>query len=236
MKQQHTFYLRKSSKQFAEVSCSNQNYFFVLVTIQQQNKSQSGVSFLRGSGRHVVAWRTRCGPRSAEKTATAPSVASPRADGSRDGTGAASRRQKPSQCHHSERRPRRQKNAGAEYFELSSDEEVAPARGMRPAPLWEPRPQERVQRHIAEQIIETFVPVPIIDVSVPQSVDQPVDVLKIIDISSPVEQVIDVPTIIRTTSRSVPCSVRRSWRNSWWKCQQSLVCRLSSRWCLRESA
>ena len=56
-----------------------------------------------------------------------------------------------------------------------------------------PWPQQRVQRHTVEQIIGTLVPVQILDVSVPQSVDQLVDVPKIIDTPSPVEQVIDVP-------------------------------------------
>ena len=60
---------------------------------------------------------------------------------------AAPRRQKPASAITVNDASRGQKNADAEYFELSSDEEVASARGMRPAPLWEPRPQERVQRH-----------------------------------------------------------------------------------------
>ena len=63
-----------------------------------------------------------------------------------------------------------------------------------------PGPQERVQRHTVEPILETFVPVPFLDVLVPQTVDQLVDVLKILDISSPVEQVIDVPSIISLDS------------------------------------
>ena len=40
-----------------------------------------------------------------------------------------------------------------------------------------------------------FVPVPMPDVPVPQTVDQLMEVLKILDISSPVEQVTDVPEI-----------------------------------------
>ena len=52
-----------------------------------------------------------------------------------------------------------------------------------------------VQRHTVEQIIETFVPVQILDGPVPPSVGQLVNVLKIIDVSA--------------------------LRNSWWKCQQS---------------
>ena len=77
------------------------------------------------------------------------------------------------------------------------------AGGMRPAPLWEPPPQERVQRHTAEQMIESFVPVPILDLDapVPQMVDQLVGVLKVFDQSLP-EQVIEVPKI--TLQEGVP--------------------------------
>ena len=69
--------------------------------------------------------------------------------------------------------------------------------GLRPTGLVEPRgPQERIQRHTAEQMIESFVPVPMLDLDapVPQMVDQLVDVLKLFDNSVP-EQVIDVPKI-----------------------------------------
>ena len=116
---------------------------------------------------------------------------------------AAPRRQKPASAITVNDAPRGQKNADAEYFELSSDEEVASARGMRPAPLWEPRPQERVQRHTAEQMIESFVPVPILDLDapVPQMVEQLVGVLKVFDQSLP-EQVIEVPKI--TLQAGVP--------------------------------
>ena len=64
---------------------------------------------------------------------------------------AASRRQKPAAFTVNDA-PRGDKNAGAEYFEVSSDEKVAPARGLRPAPLGEPQPQDRVQRHTVEQL------------------------------------------------------------------------------------
>ena len=81
---------------------------------------------------------------------------------------------------------------------------------MRPAPLGEPRPQERVQRHTVKQIMETFVPVQILDDPVPLMVDQLVDILKITDVSSSVVQVVDVPKIIsqdpRAPSRSARCS------------------------------
>ena len=41
----------------------------------------------------------------------------------------------------------------------TTDSTTTELSGTRPAPLEEPRPQERVQRHTVEQIIETFVPV-----------------------------------------------------------------------------
>ena len=80
---------------------------------------------------------------------------------------------------------------------------------LRPASVAEP-PGPQV-----EPILETFVPVPSLDVPVPQSVDQPVDVLKIFDISVP-EQVIDVLKII--SQENIP--QRRGWWNSWWMCQR----------------
>ena len=67
-------------------------------------------------------------------------------------------------------------------------------------PVWVSRwcPQARVQQHTVEQMIESFVPVPILDLDalVPQTVVQFVRVLQILDMSTPVEQVIDVPNII----------------------------------------
>ena len=93
--------------------------------------------------------------------------------------------------------PRGQKNTDAEYFEPSSDEEVASAREMRPAPLGEPQPQERVQRHTVEQMTESSVPVPMLDLDspVPQLVDQLVVVLQGLDMFTPVGQGIEVPKI-----------------------------------------
>ena len=68
----------------------------------------------------------------------------------------------------------------------------------RPA---EPRgAQDRVLRHTVEQIIETFVPVPMLDLDapVPQTVDQLVDILKFFDTFLPgvAEQVIVVPKFV----------------------------------------
>ena len=58
-------------------------------------------------------------------------------------------------------------------------------------------PQERVQWHTVVQIIDTFAPVPMLDAPAPLVVDQPVDVLKILDtMLHDVEQVVEVPKII----------------------------------------
>ena len=84
---------------------------------------------------------------------------------------------------------------------------------------------ERIQQHTVELMIEPFVPAPMLnhDAPVPQTVDQ------FLDMSTPVEQV-DVPKIIsRTSSRSVPRLVCRSWWNSWWTCQCPTSSRARSR-------
>ena len=81
------------------------------------------------------------------------------------------------------------------FFSLYDEEDAV--WGTRPTGLVELRgPQERIQRHTAEPMIESFVPVPMLDLDapVPQTVDQLVDVLKLFDNSVP-EQVIDVPKI-----------------------------------------
>ena len=92
-----------------------------------------------------------------------------------------------------------------ELFQLFEEEPG----GLRPTGLVEPRgPQERIQRHTAEQMIESFVPVPMLDLDapVPQMVDQLVDVLSLFDNSVP-EQVIDVPKISQDAipQRTVLC-------------------------------
>ena len=77
-------------------------------------------------------------------------------------------------------------------------------------------PQERVQRHTVEQILDAVSPT--LDVPVPLMGEQLVDVLRFFDTLSPVaEQVIDVPS--RTSLRDA-CVASRSWWNRWWKCQQ----------------
>ena len=98
-------------------------------------------------------------------------------------------------------------------------------------------PQERVQRHTVDQYLDAVSPtfgvlqrtveqlvdsvpvVPLLDTPVPQMVDRLVDVLKIIDTTSSVEQVIKVPMItFQDGSRAAPRFASRSERNSWWKC------------------
>ena len=98
---------------------------------------------------------------------------------------------------------------GARYYGLGDEGSVSEVGGSRPDWLFPVSgPQERVQRHTEEQII-TSVSVPMLDASVPLVVEQPVDVLKIIDAMLPdVEQVIEVPKIIlleQVPKRATPC-------------------------------
>ena len=69
------------------------------------------------------------------------------------------------------------------------------------------RPQARVLRHTVEPTMESFVPVPMIDVPVPQMVDQSAEVVKLF-VTLPVvaEQAIEAPTITLedTISQRVP--------------------------------
>ena len=74
-----------------------------------------------------------------------------------------------------------------------------PPPGTRPASLAEPRGDVmQVQRHTVEHLADGAPSLPTLDVPVPQMVDQPVDILKIIAMLLPAvdEQVIDVPKII----------------------------------------
>ena len=77
-----------------------------------------------------------------------------------------------------------------------TDEDGELSAGLRPAPLWEPLPQERVQRHTVEQVIETFVPVQVLDAPVPQmGEEQVVEFFQKFDALVVAEPVIDVPKI-----------------------------------------
>ena len=83
--------------------------------------------------------------------------------------------------------------AGTQYFSLDVvDEVLAP----RPPPLVEVRPQLGVQRHTAEQVIETFVPVQVLDAPVPQLGEaQVVEFMQKFDAPVVAEPVIKVPKI-----------------------------------------
>ena len=95
--------------------------------------------------------------------------------------------------------PRRQKSkaAGEAVFFALFDEDTA---GVRPGVLVEPRPQERVQRHTMEHIVDFVccsLMVQILDAPVPQMVEQLPDVLRFFDrLSTVPEQVIEVPKIL----------------------------------------
>ena len=85
-------------------------------------------------------------------------------------------------------------------FDLyDEDTEVA-----RPDRLAGVRPQERDQRHTVEQIVDTVLFVPSLDVPVPQMENQLVEVCRQLDVHIP-EQVIEVPKI---SSPSRPCQRR----------------------------
>ena len=104
-------------------------------------------------------------------------------------------------AHQAPRRHRTRAAGEAVFFELF-DEDTA---GMRPGVLAEPRPQERVQRHTMEHIVDFVCSAPtvqILDAPVPQTVEQLPDVLRFFDrLSTFPEQVIEVPKII---SEDVP--------------------------------
>ena len=77
------------------------------------------------------------------------------------------------------------------YFAMDVDE--VPATRSRPDRLAGVRPQERVQQHPVDQIVDTAPALPIL---VPLMGEQLVDVLRFFDTLCPVaEQVIDVPKI-----------------------------------------
>ena len=73
-------------------------------------------------------------------------------------------------------------------------------RGVRPEVLTAPRPQERVQRHTVEHIVDFDCCAPmvqILDTPVPQTVEQLPDVLRFFDrLTTVPEQVIEVPKIL----------------------------------------
>ena len=97
------------------------------------------------------------------------------------------------------RAPRRQRTraAGEPVIIELFDEDTA---GLRPGVLAEPRPQERVQRHTMEHIVDFVCCAPmvqILDAPVPQTVEQLPDVLQFFGtLTTDPEQVIEVPKIL----------------------------------------
>ena len=95
--------------------------------------------------------------------------------------------------------------ASTVHFDLFDDGDVLAA---RPPPLVEVRPQLGVQRHTSEQVVETFVPVQVLDAPVPQmGVVQVAEFMQQFDVLVVAEQVIDVPRISldRTQQRLGDC-------------------------------
>ena len=80
-----------------------------------------------------------------------------------------------------------------EFFSLFEEE----LGGTRPDRMYEVRPQERDQRHTVEQIVDTVLFAPSLDVPVPQMGNQLVDVCRLFDVLIP-EQAIEVPKISPT--------------------------------------
>ena len=84
-----------------------------------------------------------------------------------------------------------------EFFSLYEEE----LRGTRPDRLYEVRPQERDQRRTVEQIVDSTLIVPSLDVPVPQMANQLLEVCRQLDTSVP-KQVIEVPKISSTPRHS----------------------------------
>ena len=85
---------------------------------------------------------------------------------------------------------------GTRYHDLD-DVSVPELGGSRPDRFFAVSgPQERVQRHTVEQMADSAPVLPMLDALVPLMVEQPVQVLKFLDISFPdVEQLVEVPKI-----------------------------------------
>ena len=83
--------------------------------------------------------------------------------------------------------------ASTEYFSI--DVEDVPAAGLRPGPVLDPRPQERVPQHTVEHEDAICPFVQILDAPVPQTGEELVHFFRSLDTQLPVEQVIDVPKI-----------------------------------------
>ena len=90
--------------------------------------------------------------------------------------------------------PRSQMTANSREDSVLFDLFDEDSEGARPDRLAGVRPQERDQRHTVEQIVDTVLIVPSLDVPVPQMDNQLVEVCRQLDVRIP-EQVIEVPQI-----------------------------------------
>ena len=115
--------------------------------------------------------------------------------------------------------------AGVQHFFLDDDE--PPAAGSRPDRLSAvSRPQERVLRRSVAQIEVTVPSVPILDVPVPQMVDQLVVVLQGLGPCLSSRGSKCPRSLSKTGSRSELCFESRCRWNSWWTC----LCQRWSSW------
>ena len=110
--------------------------------------------------------------------------------------------------------------AGAQHFAMDAGEDVgeAPAAG-RPAPLLKVLPQERVQQRTVEQIVDPLPSVPLLQVFVPQMVEQLVDIFYL-SISALPSRLSKCPRSCVHPALLAQSSVRRRRQNSWWKCRR----------------
>ena len=83
---------------------------------------------------------------------------------------------------------------GTRHVTLDDDDSVPELGDSRPDRLYEVRPQERVLRHTVEQAGDVAPGLPALDAPVPQIVDKLYDVLKIVDLIAPAQE-IEVPKI-----------------------------------------
>ena len=97
------------------------------------------------------------------------------------------------------RSPGQRRGGGARRTTRHGDRSLHPRGRGQPAWLSREGDVMQVQRHTVEHLADGAPCLPTLDVPVPQIVDQPVDILKIIAKLSPAveEQVIDVPKIIQ---------------------------------------
>ena len=103
------------------------------------------------------------------------------------------------------------------YFDLYDED----TEGAWPDRLVGVRPQERDQRHTVEQIVDTALIVPSLDVPVQRVDNQLVEVCRQLDVHI-LEQVIEVPkSHLHPVIAGAVCASLSRRQNSWWKCRRS---------------